>query len=107
MVMKVKPGVLDLEIYPGDARTYRLTLKNKATGELLELPTTGWSAQIRESRWSPSVVASFTIDATGAGSGVVRLTPPTDLEARLYVWALKCADAVRTYITGTLDVTHA
>lgn len=102
------PGVLDLSIYRGDNTNFRVTLKDPETGDPLVLPTTGWRAQVREERTSTTILFTLTVDATGAGSGVVGLsilgadTAGVGVDAA--AWDMENTDLDRTYLAGKIKL---
>ena len=103
-VLRLLPGGLDLHLYRGDDARFQITMTEG--GSPTVLPTTGWMAQIRGYMKGP-VLATFTIDATNAALGVVRLSldgaDTADLPDTAR-WDLQCdtAGAVRTYLAGTV-----
>lgn len=96
------PPRLRVVIYHGDDSTVQLTINDDAGP--MNLPATGWSAQLRESVQSDDVVGSIAIDATAAATGILHLTFPA-LNVGQYVWDLQCATGgIRTYVQGVVRV---
>lgn len=108
-VIRLLPGALDLQVYRGDDPLFQVTMTEGGTPVVL--PTTGWTAQIRESTSPTSpVLATFTIDASTAATGVLRLSLAGADTAGLpssAAWDLQCTDGgkVRTYLAGSVVAT--
>lgn len=98
------PGALDLTIYRGDNTNFRVTLTDTESGDPLELPTTGWRAQVRVQRASEDVLFTITVDATDAATGVVDLSIAGADTGAVTVdsafWDLENTDTDRTYLAG-------
>lgn len=105
VILRIVPGKLDLEIQRGDDVQFGILLRDKVTGEPLALPTTGWSADIRAEVGSP-VLASFAIDSSNAGIGIVVLSLPSSGTAILpetAVYDVQCTEpTIRTWISGII-----
>jgi hypothetical protein len=105
------PAVVNIRLYRGDDSTVKFTLQDG--GSPVVLPTTGWSAQLRESRASPDVAAPATINATEAATGVLYITfPNTPTTPPALYYDVQCATGgLRTWLRGRVtisgDVTHA
>ncbi len=99
------PGIYSPTIMRGDpfSKTFTFTQGDEA----LELPTSGWRAQIRKPK-AGEVIAEITVDATQADEGIVVLTWP-DLAVDRYFYDLEC-EGVRTFLEGVItvkqDVSH-
>lgn len=110
--LRAEPGELNLFLTRGDSRSATLTLTDDA-GDPMVLPTTGWSAQVREQRTSAATVAdfpvlmTFTVDASGGAAGVIVLAwDGDDLDAlpKNTKWDLQSGTEERTYLAGKLVV---
>lgn len=104
--LDVLPGQLDLRVYRGDTVNFRVTLKDTVTGDPLELPVTGWRAQVRADT-DPTSPVEFTlvVDGTDAATGVIDLTIDGTHTASLkgpVAWDLENTDLDRTYLAGRI-----
>lgn len=100
------PGALDLTIYRGDDTNFQVTITDTESGDPLELPTTGWLAQVRVDKDSATVLFTITVDASDAASGVLVLSidgadtgSVTDDSA---VWDMENTTQERTYLAGKI-----
>lgn len=102
----VLPGTHDITLYRGD--TFAIQLAFTQGGIPLELPGTGWLAQVRSPNGSGPVTGTLTVDASNAGDGIILVTATAAEVAvlRAGAWDLQCtvAPAVRTYIRGALKI---
>jgi hypothetical protein len=110
-----EPGSLDINVYRGD-KVGPLQFTPTAP---VDLSGYTWLAQIRATKDEPAtVVATFTVDASGASTGVIALTLPhaqsallatTDGRATYFydVQATNVSDAtdVKTWFAGKIKVT--
>lgn len=98
------PGALDLTIYRGDDTNFQVTLTDPETEEPLDLPTSGWRAQVRVDKDATVVLFTITVDATDAASGVVGLAIDGDDTAGITddaaVWDMENTTTERTYLAG-------
>jgi hypothetical protein len=58
-------------VYQSRSYTLRLTIKDKATGDPIDLTGSTFASQLRRYRSSTDVAAAFTFDLTNAATGVV------------------------------------
>lgn len=90
------PGRWDVTLWRGDTMASTVTISGT------DLSTEGWRGQIRTSRSADEIVDEITIDASGAGDGVLLIEFP-DLPVGRYVYDLECVGD-RTYLTGSINV---
>lgn len=109
--LAILPGALNLSIYRGDDSAFQVTITEGGTPKVL--PTSGWAAQVRQRAGESTdpALAAFTVDATDAATGVIRLSiadADTLPLPRKCKWDLQLNDsgAVHTYLAGDLNVTE-
>jgi hypothetical protein len=102
----VTPGELNITAWRGDSRPIRAILRDKATGDPLVLPTTGWASQIKE-EWDEdgtgTVLGTFEIDGSEGADGVLYLIPDGVLTRTLLdstVYDVQHEDGPITYLQG-------
>jgi hypothetical protein len=112
------PAELDLSIYAGDDLAIQFTFTDTA-GTPVDMSGT-WAAQVRAQPYTegdaPTPLATFAIDDTDAGAGIIvaslagddTMALPTD-PANPAVWDLQqtaAAGTIRTTHRGTITVTQ-
>lgn len=66
-------GMRDITIYKGDSYTHRVNIKN-SSNTAINISGRSYVAQIRKSKATESVIASFTTNITDAANGVLILS---------------------------------
>lgn len=99
-------GKVNLRFYRGDDRGVQFTFTNAGTP--IVLPTSTWTSQIRAKAGDP-VLASFTVDSTQAGSGIIKVglahADSAMLPTRcLYDLQVNDAGSITTYLQGTITM---
>lgn len=103
------PGTLDLvgdaAIYQGDIYEHELTFTDDAdTPAALNLSTGTWRAQLRRHPADDDVLASFTIDTTGAATGVLVISLTASQTAALGAALVALLETGRRYQRAVTDV---
>lgn len=97
----------NLRLYRGDDRGVQFTFKD-SSGNPLVLATSAWTSQIKD-KIGGTLLASFTVDASQAASGIVTLglahTDSAALPSRcVYDIQLNDAGSITTYLQGTITM---
>lgn len=66
-------GMRDITIYKGDSYTHRVNIKN-SSNTAINISGRSYVAQIRKSKATESVIASFTTNITDGANGVLTLS---------------------------------
>lgn len=105
------PTETNIDVYAGDTWSRSVQIQD---GDGNGIDVTGWTflAQVRESRASETVEATFTVTVTTAASGELTITLDAETTAALdegkWVWdlqATKTDSSVQTLLQGVVSVT--
>lgn len=106
------PAPLDIEVYIGDTLTVTVTVKNAGTP--VNITGRTYSAQIRKTPKSTTILATFTCAITNAAGGVMVATLPASVTSALSVaraaWDLQeitpssPENIVQTLVAGYADI---
>ena len=102
--------VLDLKPVRGDTFSNTIRLKDKTTGEPLDLSQWSWLAQARKDADADTVMATITVDTTRAAQGILTLSIPSATTETMSagVWDLQGTNMddgrVKTFGKGTTAV---
>jgi hypothetical protein len=114
--VKVLPAKLNYSMTRGDDFAAEFTIKEGDPLAAVDVSSRTYTAQVRSSADSTTVVATFSVDMTDAATGVVVLRladTVTDDLSGTYVWDLQqdTAGVIRTLVGGSFavlkDVTRA
>lgn len=114
--VKVLPAKLNYRITRGDDFADEVTIKEGDPAAAVDVSARTFTAQVRSSADSTTIVASFVIDMTSAATGVVGYSiadTVTDDLSGTYVWDFQqdTGGVVRTLMGGSFtvekDVTRA
>jgi len=99
---------VNLRLYRGDDRGIQFTFTDSSSAPIA-LPTSTWTSQIRAAVGAADVLASFTVDASQAATGVVKIslahTDSATLPARcVYDLQVNSAGSITTYIQGSISM---
>lgn len=109
------PGKYDFAAYRGDTKQWTIAFTD-SDGAPVNMAAWEWEAQIRATLDEPdSIVATLTVDGTGAATGDLGLTLPAaesdglvTVDGRAtYYWDLQGTDGsvVKTWLAGKVKVT--
>jgi hypothetical protein len=105
--LSILPGELNLTIIRGDTTAFSYTITED--GSPAVLPTSGWVSQIRtvKGQSADAPLATITVDASDAGTGVFRLSidaaDTIDLPATCF-WDIEHTPSERTWMGGKIRV---
>jgi hypothetical protein len=107
--VKVIPGKLNYVMTRGDDFAAQLTIQEGDPLAPVDVSTRTYTAQIRATADSTTVIATFTVDMTDAATGIVVLRladTVTDDLGGVYVWDLQqdTGGVIRTLVGGTFSV---
>jgi len=97
----------NLRLYRGDDRGIQMMLKD-SSGAPIALPASTWTSQIKD-KIGGTLLASFTVDATQAASGIITLgiahADSAALPSRcVYDLQVNDAGSITTYMQGTISM---
>lgn len=102
------PGTLNLSEVQGDDWTLTLSFTN-SLGYAVDLSGATWNAQVRRNYKDDNVAATWTVDTSGAASGVLALSLSHTATAALtkshYYWDLQqTSGTVTTLLIGEITM---
>lgn len=103
-------GERDITIYKGDSYTHQINIRNSANSAI-NIAGRTYVSQIRKSKASETVVASFTIEITNAANGVLTMSmtasTTSNINTGIYYYDLQETNGstITTLMGGKVTVT--